>query len=61
MQARLSSEICQLFLTNKKLAIAAGVVIFRPVMKKFNQNHQFYDQAGSSFGALLRLLPCRAK
>jgi hypothetical protein len=30
-------------------------------MKKFNQNRQFYDQAGSSFGALLRLLPCRAK
>jgi hypothetical protein len=30
-------------------------------MKKFNQNHHFNAQAGLSFGALLRLLPCRAK
>ncbi len=45
----------------KELAIYASVVIFRTVMKTFIQNRQFYDQAESIFGALLRLLPCRAK
>ena len=45
----------------KELAIYASVVIFRTVMKTFIQNRQFYDQAESTFGALLRLLPCRPK
>jgi len=45
----------------KELAIVASVVIFRIVMKTFIQNRQFYDQAESTSGAMLRLLPCRAK